>query len=181
MGGVLKFFVRHVAVLLLCGCTYQSTGPIFSSFLKPSNEYATLYLLRTSHAFAGAVWPTVFIDEKKIADIKNGTYTVVHVPSGSYTLRTEIASNFPLSADWNSQVRIDVESGRLYYIQLHRELQQKQDVKVAGGVLVPSNNTRIIKQELRLLSTAEAADRLRGLRYEDPIVKQVSVSKNPVY
>lgn len=165
--------VVFFSVFALVACTYQSVGPAFSGLVRPATDEAVVYLIRENHAFAGAVWPGVYFDEQKVADIKNGTYTTIYATPGTYRISTKMDARFGLSAEWSSDTTIRVEAGKLYFVQLYRDLQEKRGARVFGNTVVPSNSTKIARQELRVLPEADAQERLRGLRFEGAIAPNV--------
>lgn len=78
-------------LLLLAGCApiwspdamrFTETGPVPVGM-------AVLYIYRPHVETHSRAAPMVYLNDKKVVPLKDQGYTVVHVPPGSYVIRTE--------------------------------------------------------------------------------------------
>jgi hypothetical protein len=166
-----------VLLLFSAGCAgispYQSAGPLFDRLAEPVPDAAVVYIMRPTHKIGSAIWPNLFVDDKKVADPKNGTFTIIRFAPGTYQLRTATDPQFWASEDWPSKASVQFEAGRRYFVELSLDGQTSTRGVVTGTPALPiafAPDSRVTGRNLRLISETAAMGLLRELRYEAPLV-----------
>ncbi len=116
---------------------------------------------------------TFFVDGKRVADIKDGTFTIIRFRPGQYRINTERDPQFSSSEGWPSETQLSVEAGHRYFVELYREIRGSDGLMVVGTMFIPSQRYEVIKRELRSLSQTDALFLLSTLRFEAPTAQSV--------
>ena len=164
-----------VAAFAIVGCASvpAPSGPRFSALAQPSPTHATVYFIRTSHPLGRAVWPNVLIDGKVVANLTNGTFTVIDVAPGIYTVRTRMDPTFLLSADWDSEAKLEAVAGRRYFFDLYRQVETRRGLAFVGSVAYPTSSMNAKDHQLRVVPEDHAIQLLTGLSFDKPLAPVV--------
>ncbi|MBK9021552.1 MAG: DUF2846 domain-containing protein [Sulfuritalea sp.] len=168
-----KLFQTVLVVLALGGCAtpHISSGPMFDRFAQPEPTVGVVYVIRTPHILGSGIWPNLFADGRQIASPKNGTFTILRFSPGTYRLHTATDPQFWASVSWNSELDIQIDAGKVYFVELFREIQSSRGLEVTGVAALPvvfSERHKELSRELRVLTETQALPRLTGLRFEPP-------------
>ncbi|MDH3437118.1 MAG: DUF2846 domain-containing protein [Betaproteobacteria bacterium] len=165
-------FILLLLFLTACATTpYKSDGPPFTNLATPVADAALVYLIRPPNEIGSAIWPNVYVDESRVADLKNGTFTIVHLRPGTYKIRTVKDPQFFLAQDWNSETQISVEAGQLYFVECYMETRTWRGITLVGTSVYPTENFEVLKNGLRLLPQPDAVALLQALRFEGPVIQ----------
>ncbi|OYU25628.1 MAG: hypothetical protein CFE41_20460 [Burkholderiales bacterium PBB2] len=156
-----------------CASVPAPSGLQFSTVEPTSSTHALVYILRTPHPLGKGVWPNVLIDDKVVANLTNGTFTVVRVSPGSYTFRTRMDPQFFLSAAWDSEAKIEVVAGRRYFLELTRKVENLHGLTFVGSSAYSTSSMKSSDHQLRVLPEEQATTNLAGLYYDKPLISYV--------
>jgi hypothetical protein len=70
---------------------------------------AKVYVYRYKQFVGKALRPSIFCDEREAARVQNGRYVPLLLPAGKHSFR---------STDKQSEIELELEAGRTYYIRL---------------------------------------------------------------
>jgi hypothetical protein len=173
---LLRILVLLTSIALLSGCASvpPPSGQQFSALETPSQEHATVYLMRTFHPLGRGIWPNILVNGQHVANLTDGTYTVIRLAPGSYTIKTRTDPTFFYSKDWPSETTVAVLAGNRYFIDLYREIRTTRGILITNTVMTPTTDMDVTKYELRSLGEAEALRLLQPLFYDKPLVSVVA-------
>ena len=134
-------------VFIISGCSAK--GPLFQSVQSLPSNKSVVYVYRPSMMFNATGWPDLYINEEKIASLKNGGYVELILDPGSYMIKAKgsvIFTNWYPSA---VEGEFTIEAGKEYYIRVTPQLTGAyvtgEVVSMSGSasmVLVPSGDAR---------------------------------------
>lgn len=109
-----------VAALLLVGCS--ATGPLYQQAAPPeSGELSIVNIYRPDRFLSGGVSYRLFIDDKKLVNLKNNGYSRVLVPPGRHTLRVAVF-NFvgflPIGLVFSSALSFQANAGKRHFLRV---------------------------------------------------------------
>jgi len=111
------FTVLMMVFVACCSSSPPRSKQRFTEAPPPPPGYATLYIYRGYMEQGAAVWPIVYLNDVKVADIKTYSYTYVYVRPSKYHLHA--GKSFALShfADNEYDFNFDIPSEGNYYLQ----------------------------------------------------------------
>ena len=137
--------MKSVIILLLCGLL----APVAVSQQEQKDSFATVTIYREKAAFKGRLaQPPVYLNGNLLCEMPVGRVTSWKVRPGTYIFT---------SADPTSNVKITIQAGQIYYIQLggtlHRGVGRLSLVKAEQGKqqtskLKPLESDRITANDL---------------------------------
>ena len=81
--------MKRVLVAIL-GCLVvacAATGPKFQSLQQGAQGSSYVYIMRPKGYVGGMTYPSIYIDEVKVGDLKNGGYLLESLKSGTHKLK----------------------------------------------------------------------------------------------
>ncbi len=121
-------------------CTYAAThGGEGSSEVTTDPNAAVVCIYRPARFGGGARTPTVYVDDKPMVDVPNGSFFRALIPSGGHAFRIDEVGDAPPS-------RVDLAAGETYFVRLQIRNNWK------GG------------WELRPVTPDEATTQMQGLK-----------------
>lgn len=128
----MRALLTVLSLLIVTGCA--SSPPLteqhFTAASLAPAGCATLYIYRGFRENGMAVWPIVYLNGVKVADIKTRSYTYVYIWPGHYHLHA--GKSFVLM-NWNEGEEdsdLDIPSPGTYYLQFGSEAQPNQTLYV---------------------------------------------------
>ncbi len=109
--------VLGLLVVTACASSPPRSHQRFIAAPPPPPGYATLYIYRGYMEQGQAVWPIVYLNDVKVADIKTYSYTYVYVWPGKYQLRADKSFALTQFADNEYEFHFDIPSEGTYYLQ----------------------------------------------------------------
>lgn len=108
-----------IGLLIVTACASSSprSQQHFTTAPLPPPGYATLYIYRGYMEQGAAVWPIVYLNGVKVADIKTYSYTYCYVWPGKYHLRADKSFVLTQFADNEYEFDFDIPSEGTYYLQ----------------------------------------------------------------
>ncbi|MEM8845416.1 MAG: DUF2846 domain-containing protein [Pseudomonadota bacterium] len=106
-----------------------------------SENETTLYIYRPNLFFNVASSPSVFLDDQKLFDLRNNTYSVVHISPGEHTLLVQ--RSMPRSRWYAGPMTFthSFKANETYYIRISPE-QPKSSMQ--GEVVAKAGNASIM-------------------------------------
>ena len=104
-------------IVTACASSPPRSHERFSPAPPPPPGYATLYIYRGYMENGAAIWPIVYLNDVKVADVKTYSYTYVYVWPGKYHLRAEKSFLLTQFSDSEREFDFDITSERTYYLQ----------------------------------------------------------------
>lgn len=115
-----------LASLMLTGC---ASGPKYTAAPQPAPGKALVYVYRKSSIVGAAGYDKTYVNDDYLADIRSGGYASCEVPPGSVAFYVTprvvwgVALDIALLTNFQKKqyekLRIDVESGKTYYVNLY--------------------------------------------------------------
>lgn len=153
-------------LLLTSGCaTIPEDAPLYAGLFPQTVDAANVYILRPYHDFGRAVSYNVLLNERRVADLPNGTYTMIQVPAGTYSINIP-GSFWSGMKDIKGQITADI--GRSYFLALVRQTKEQYGIAVIGTIAVPTHGTEIMWEGWVPYSEKEATRILGPLRFVKP-------------
>ncbi len=100
--------------MLLTSCTTLHSGQPFKDLATTRSDAALVYVYRNG---IPPLWrdPALLIDDQKVSEIKNKSFTYFYLTEGTHKIATKWAIDlFPL----NMSGTLDVKNGEVYYLRL---------------------------------------------------------------
>lgn len=168
----IKATVAGAMILVsLAGCASNPSqppaGPEFKSLTNPVPGTALVYIFRPYHEIGEKNWPIVFLNGKRIFELRNNRYTWLSLKPGKYHLTTERTGLF--SGDWGSPISFEVKADSSYYVGL--VISGKPYVGmivVSPAIMAPTGGYHSVKQEWVVLDEARAQALIYTCRYLAP-------------
>ena len=140
-----------IASLMLTGC---ASGPKFTAAPQPAPGKALVYVYRNSSIVGAAGYDKVYVNDDYLADIRSGGYASCEVSPGSVPFYVTprvvwgVALGMALLTNFQKKqyekLRIDVEAGKSYYVNLY---------------------VAFVGHQMRLMDEAKGAKEIRGLHH----------------
>ena len=106
-------------------------------------QTATLVFYREGHFRGSALKPSVYVDDKEVARLKNGSYCTVRVDPGKHTLTSSGKHELP--------VVVDLKPGETSYVEM--TIQPKGFHGVGRLISVPADIGKYAASRLKNLDT----------------------------
>ena len=104
-------------ILTACASSPPRSQQHFTAAPPPPPGYATLYIYRGYMENGGWVWPIVYLNDVKVADIKTYSYTYIYIWPGKYHLHADKSFVLTQFADNEYEFDFDIPSEGTYYLQ----------------------------------------------------------------
>ena len=119
----------------------SSADSLYQKEESDSENLATINIYRPNLFFNVASSPSVFLDDKKLFDLRNNTYSVVHVSPGEHTLLVQ--RSMPRSRWYAGPMTFthSFKAGKTYYIRISPE---QPNSSIEGEVVAKSGNASIM-------------------------------------
>jgi hypothetical protein len=75
-----------------CADSLPRSNERFTPAPPPAAGYATLYMFRPYAGAGNWIWPIVFLNDVKVVDLKDVSYTYVYISPGKYHLHAKASS-----------------------------------------------------------------------------------------
>lgn len=133
-----------ILVLSAIGCAQQATPTATETVTAQSatsQAAGTVIFYREGHFTGSALKPSVYLDGREVARLKNGTYFMTQLEPGKHEVGSSAKNEPPLA--------IDVKQGETVYIQM---IVVSGTWRGAGRLIpVPADNGKTAVSKLHLL------------------------------
>lgn len=154
-------------LVFACGCaTAPSDAPLFSGLSPQPSDAANVYLLRPHNHFARWASPIIFFNGTRIVDLPDGTYTMLQVAAGTYSITTERSQVW--SGEWDIKGELKVENNHTYFLALIRETTSRPAYFIVGSAPVSVEATYLRTEAWTTYREEDATPILRSLRFVKP-------------
>lgn len=165
-----KLSTFAVGILLtLAGCATPLPMKFVDAHPDPTDELANIFLIRDASPFGNKVWPAMLLNGKRVAPLPDGTYTLVRVKPGNYSVTMEKEQVW--SGSWSGDVTVDVKPGKNHYIQLTLLYRYTSGFLMAGPTPIFTREAVSMGQRLTLLDEGAGRALVTSLPYVEPYLQ----------
>jgi hypothetical protein len=86
---------------------------LFAPLQAQDSGTATAYVYRQNHSAGAGREPSVYVDDRKVADMENGRYFALKLQPGSHVLQSDDRPNKP-----DAKITQQWAAGTVYYFQI---------------------------------------------------------------
>jgi len=115
------FALMMIVIVTGCASSPPRSRQRFIDAPAPPPDYATLYIYRGYMDNGAAVWPIVYLNGVKVADIKTYSYTYVYIRPGKYHLHAGKSFALAQFADEEYEFNFEIPSEGTYYLQFRND------------------------------------------------------------
>lgn len=112
----MKKGTRYLCMLFLCSLSYVGFSQTAISSAATASNTANVIFIRSTGFNGSATAFTTFIDDQLVCRLNNKRFSTHAVPAGEHTFSVQFAGKG--SKEKAERIKIKMESGKTYYIQL---------------------------------------------------------------
>lgn len=176
----LLLILGALGLLGACASGPQVSGRNFVYEMDIGAGYATLYVYRPYQRIGSCCWPKLKVDGRPVADLGNGSYSVIHIAPGSYDFSFEylegaLESPRPTLQIFNKSRVFNFAVGREYFLKFN--IQVDRDIRFGniGGSSAPVSSNRVYDMGIDLVERDIAMLELQDTGEIKPIVARVAL------
>lgn len=169
-----------LGLLGACAGGPQVSGRNFVYEKDIGEGYATLYVYRPYQRIGSCCWPELKVDGRPVANLGNGSYSVIHIGPGSYDFSFEylegaLDSPRPVLEIFNKSRVFSFEAGREYFLKFNILVDRDISFGSIGGSSSPVSSNRVYDMGIDLVKRDIAMLELQDTGEIKPIVARVAL------
>lgn len=169
-----------LGLLGACASGPQVSGKNFVYEKDIGEGYATLYVYRPYQRIGSCCWPKLKVDGRPVANLGNGSYSIIHIAPGSYDFSFEylegaLDSPRPNLQIFNKSRTLSFAAGAEYFLKFNILVGRNISFGNVGGSSAPVSSNRVYDMGIDLVERDIAMLELQDTGEIKPLVARVAL------